>query len=174
MQMFFEFLPIVVFFIVYKVNGIYAATIAATLMSVFQVGFYWFKHKKIDSIQLGMLILIVALGSATIIFHNPIYIKWKPTVINWILALVFLITQFFGKKPLIQKMAGNKIELPPAIWRTLNLSWIGFFVIMGSANLYVAYHYNTNTWVDFKLFGVLGLTVLFIVLQSIFLAKHMK
>lgn len=174
MQMLFEFLPIIIFFIVYKLSGIYAATLAAIVISIIQVSVFWMKHKRIDKIQLGMLVLIVALGTATLILHKPIFIKWKPTVINWLFAALFLITQYVGKRPLIEMMFQNKVQLPNPIWRKLNWLWIGFFTFVGFANIYVAYHFNTNTWVNFKLFGVLGLTVIFIIAQAFYLAKHLK
>ncbi|MAZ77637.1 MAG: septation protein A [Legionellaceae bacterium] len=174
MQMLFEFLPIIVFFVVYKLNGIYAATLAAIIISALQVLFYWMKHKRVDRIQLGMLGLIVALGAATLILRKPIFIKWKPTVINWLFALLFFVTQYVGKQPLIEMMFQGKVQLPDPIWRRLNWLWIGFFTFVGFANIYVAYHYSTNTWVNFKLFGVLGLTVVFIVIQAFYLAKHMR
>ncbi|MEM9242702.1 MAG: septation protein A [Pseudomonadota bacterium] len=172
MQMFFEFLPIIVFFIVYKISGIYAATAAAIIVSVLQTGIYWLKNKKLDRLQLGMLVLIVVLGGATLLLHKPIFIKWKPTVINWLFALVFLGSQFVGKRPLIATMLGGKISLPDKVWRQLNYSWSLFFILMGAANIIVAYHFSTNTWVNFKLFGVLGLTVLFVLIQAFYLAKH--
>ena len=174
MQMLFEFLPIIAFFVVYKLNGIYAATFAAVMISILQVTFFWLKHKRVDKIQVGMMVLIVALGAATFIFHKPIFIKWKPTVINWLFALLFFITQYVGKRPLIEMMFQGKVQLPDAIWRKLNWLWIGFFTFVGLVNIYVAYHFDTNTWVNFKLFGVLGLTVIFIIAQAFYLAKHLK
>lgn len=174
MQLLFEFLPIVVFFVVYKVNGIYAATIAAILMSFFQVMIQWYRTKKIDSVQLGILAIIILLGGTTVIFHDPIYIKLKPTVVNWFFAVIFLVSHYVGKTPLIQRMVGKKIDLPQPIWRALNLSWIIFFTFIGAANLYIAYHCSTNTWVNFKLFGVFGMTIVFIIVQSVYLSKHLK
>jgi intracellular septation protein len=174
MQMLFEFLPIIVFFAVYKLNGIYAATAAAIIISILQVTIFWIKHKRVDRIQLGMMIMIAGLGTATLIFRKPIFIKWKPTVINWLFALLFFVTQYVGKQPLIEMMFQGKVQLPDAIWRKLNFLWIGFFSFVGFANIYVAYHYSTNTWVNFKLFGVLGLTVIFIIAQAFYLAKHVR
>lgn len=172
MQMLFEFLPIIIFFIVYKVSGIYAATAAAIIISIIQVIVYWFRFKKVDKLQLAMLGLIVVLGSVTLLLHNPIFIKWKPTVINWLFAAVFFISSYVGKRPLIAVMLSSKIQLPDRVWRKLNLSWVIFFIIVGIANIVVAYHFSTNTWVNFKLFGVLGLTIVFIIIQSCYLAKH--
>lgn len=174
MKLLFDFLPIVVFFIVYKFYGIYAATAAAIGISVVQVAGYWLKHRKVQSLQLISLVLIVVLGGGTLLLHNELLIKWKPTVLYWILALVFTGTQWFNKKPLIQRLMETNINLPTKIWSQLNISWIIFFAIMGIVNILVAYHFDTNTWVNFKLFGMLGLTVIFVILQAFFLAKHVK
>jgi intracellular septation protein len=174
MQMLFEFLPIIIFFVVYKVSGIYAATAAAILISILQTIIYWFRFKKVDKLQLAMLVLIIILGSATLLLHQPIFIKWKPTVINWLFAAVFFVSPYVSKRPLIAVMLSDKIQLPDPVWRKLNLSWVIFFVVVGIANIVVAYHFSTNTWVNFKLFGVLGVTVLFTILQAIYLAKHIQ
>jgi len=113
-------------------------------------------------------------------FGNPAFIQWKPTVLNWVFAGVFFISQFMGKKPLIQRAMDKQIELPAAIWKRLNLAWVIFFFISGAANLYVAFYYRTNlaanvrmdTWVDFKLFGLMGLTIAFVILQALYLARY--
>ncbi|MCP3680541.1 MAG: septation protein A [Gammaproteobacteria bacterium] len=172
MQIVFEILPIIIFFIIYKLSGIYIATAAAIVISLLQLIGYRLIKGKIDRIQLMMLGLIVVLGSATLLLHRPIFIKWKPTVVNWLFALLFLLSRFIGKKPLIKRMLGDKVTLPEVVWQRLNNSWVLFFLLVGAANLYIAYTYSTHIWVNFKLFGVLGLTLLFAVIQAIYLAKH--
>ncbi len=174
MKLLFDFFPILLFFIAYKFFGIFVATAVAMIASLFQVGYYWFRHHRVEMLHIITLVTILILGSATLLLHNIMFIKWKPTVIYWVFALVFLITQFFGPKTLLERMMDKQITLPPMLWKRLNLSWVFFWALMGIANLYVIYNYNTNTWVNFKLFGTLGLTILFVIGQSFFMRKHIK
>ena len=169
-----DFFPIVLFFIAYKFGGIYVATSVAIVTSVIQVSYEWFRYRKIELMQWVTLGLIVLLGGATLLLHNEIFIKWKPTVINWVLAVLFLGSHYLGKEPLIKRMMNSQVTLPDSVWAKLSFSWVGFFFVSGLANIYVAYHFSTNTWVDFKLFGVLGLTVLFVLLQAAYLSRHLK
>ena len=172
MKLLFDFFPIMLFFLAYKFFGIYIATAAAILASIGQVSGFWLKNRRLEKMHVITLVLIVVLGGATLLLHNEMYIKWKPTAINWVFALVFLLSQWFAKKPLIQSMMETNINLPALIWKRLNLCWVVFFIAVGAANIYVAYHFDTNTWVNFKLFGVLGLTVLFVIIQAIYLTRH--
>jgi intracellular septation protein len=119
-------------------------------------------------------VLIVVFGSATWFLKDPNFIKWKPTVLNWLFAVVFLGSQWIGREPIIQRMMGAQIELPSPIWRRLNLAWTVYFVVIGVINLYVAFNYEESVWVNFKLFGMLGLTIAFVLLQSVFLARHLS
>ena len=118
------------------------------------------------------LVLITVLGGATLILKDPFFIKWKPTAVNWMFAIAFLGSQFIGEKPFVKRMMAHAVDLPEAIWMKLNIAWVVFFTAMGFANLYVAFNYDLSTWVDFKTYGMLGLTILFVILQAIFLAKH--
>ena len=172
MKLLFDFFPIIIFFAVYKFYGIYAATTSAIIVSLIQVIVHRIRHKKFDNMQLATLIIIAVMGGATLIFHNEIFIKWKPTIINWVFAFGFWITHFFGDKVLTQRMLEKNIVLKDRIWRRLNLSWVTFFIIMGAVNLYVIYHFSTDAWVNFKLFGMLGLTVIFVILQTTYLLRH--
>ena len=172
MKLLFDFFPILLFFICYKFFDIYIATAVAIFASIAQVAFHRIRYQHFDKIQLISLFLIVALGSATLFFHNPWFIKWKPTGIYWLSSIVFLGSLFIGEKTIIQKMMGGSITLEQTIWRRLNIAWAIFFMVMGALNLYVAYHYDTNFWVNFKLFGGAGLTLLFVFLQAIYLSKH--
>ena len=175
MKLLFDFFPIVLFFVVYKLSDIYMATGVAMVASLFQVAFLWFKYKQIEKPALITLVSILVLGGATLLLHDEWFIKWKPTVLYWALAVAFLFTQFIGqKKPLIRRMLEKSLVLPSAVWSTLNLSWVIFFTLMGFANLFVIHHFDTETWVNFKLFGTLGLTLLFIVIQAIYMAKHVE
>lgn len=174
MKLLVDFFPIFLFFIAYKLAGIYIATGVAILASFIQVAYEWLRHKRCDSMQIMTFLLILFLGGATLFLHNELFIKWKPTVINWLFGAVFLGSQFIGKQPFIQTLMKNQIALPPAIWQRLNFSWVLFFFFSGVANLYVVYHFDTNTWVDFKLFGLMGLTVVFVLLQAVYLARHVR
>ncbi|MFM2322443.1 MAG: putative intracellular septation protein [Pseudomonadota bacterium] len=174
MRLLFDFLPIVVFFVTYKLFGIYTATAAAIVVNLLQVISYWIKHRTVPSIQLISLVLILLFGGGTLLLHNELLIKWKPTVLYWLLACTALVTQYFGKKSLIQHLLETNIVLPKPLWSSLNRNWIIFFAIMGSLNLWVAYSFDTNTWVNFKLFGLLGITFLFILIQAIYLARYIR
>lgn len=173
MKLFFDFFPIFIFFLSYKLFGIYNATAIAMATSLFQVLFHRLKHKRYEKMHLISLGLIFVLGGATLFFHDPWFIKWKPTGLYWLTALVFFMTQLLGKKPLIQKMMEGNICLPQKIWGRLNYAWAVFLIVMGSVNLYVAYYYSTDFWVNFKLFGSTGLTLIFVVMQAIYLTRHL-
>ena len=172
MKLLLDFFPILLFFVCYKLFGIYTATSVAMVASILQVIVHRLKHQRYERMHLVNLSLILVLGGATLFFHNPWFIKWKPTGIYWVSALVFLGSSFIGKKNLIRKMMDGNIRLPDAIWGRLNTAWAIFFIAMGALNLYVAYHYDTDVWVNFKLFGGAVITLFFVLLQSIYLTKH--
>jgi intracellular septation protein len=174
MKLLFDFLPIVLFFTAFKLYGIYVATAVAVGASIAQVGFSWLRHRQVETMHLVTLALIVVLGGATLLLHDEMFIKWKPTAVNWAFAVAFLGSQFVGRKPLVERMLTGTLELPRPVWQRLNLSWVAFFLTMGAANIYVIYNFDTDTWVDFKLFGMLGLTILFLIVQAFYLARHIK
>lgn len=174
MKLLFDFFPIALFFLTYKLYGIYVATIVIIVSSLLQTGAFWLKHRRIELTHGITLILVLIFGAATLAFHNEMFIKWKPTAIYWVFALLFCGSQIIGTKSLLERLMGDKITLPNYIWQRLNLSWAAFFIGMGGLNLYVAYHYSTNIWVDFKLFGTLGGTVTFVILQSLYMGKYLK
>ncbi len=174
MKFLFDFFPIALFFIAYKMGDIYLATITAILASVVQVLWSRYKTGRFEKLPLITLGTILVLGGATLFFRNELFIKWKPTALYWVLALALVISQFIGKKNLMQRLLEQNIVLPIKVWHQLNLSWALFFAAMGIANLYVVYHFDTDTWVNFKLFGTLGLTLVFIVVQGLYMAKHLK
>lgn len=174
MKLLYDFFPILLFFIAYKLYGIYAATAVAIVASFVQVGMFWVKHRRFENMHLVTLAVIAVFGGATLLLENEIFIKWKPTVVNWLFALVFLGSQFIGRKTLVERIMSANITLPATVWGRLNLSWVAFFVTLGLANLYVVYHFDTETWVNFKLFGMLGLTFAFILLQGMFLSRYLK
>jgi intracellular septation protein len=172
MKLLLDFLPIIFFFATYKFYGIFPATAAAILVSALQITFIWFKKRRLEPIQIITFLMILILGGATLFLHNSIFIKWKPTVLYWVFAILFFLSQLIGKKPFIKYMLEEKISLPEPVWKKLNLSWIVFFSIVGLVNLYVVYNYSTDFWVNFKLFGIVGLTIIFGLMQSFFISKY--
>lgn len=172
MKLLFDFFPILLFFLVFKLYGFYAATASAIVAYFVQIGAFYIKNRQIEFIHKIILVIMVVLGGATLLLHNELFFKWKPTVINWVFAILFLGSHWIGEKPIIQRMMENNIVLPEYIWSRLNFLWVLFFIVIGTANLYVAYHFDTQTWVNFKLFGVLGCTIVFVIFQSIYLSKH--
>ncbi|CAN5226215.1 septation protein A [soil metagenome] len=174
MKFIIDFIPIFIFFITYKMSDIYTATMVLIASSFLLLVTHWIIYRTVDRIQLLTFIFSALLGASTLLFHEEIYIKWKPTAIYWGLALFFLGSQLIRKKNLLQYVMGNKIILPEIVWQRLSFCWVAFFIAMGITNLYVVYNFDTNTWVNFKLFGTLGLTVVFIVLQSIYMSRYIK
>ena len=178
MKFLFDFFPIALFFITFKFyddpqEGVLAATAVAIIATIVQVFLFWLKHRRVEKMHIVTLVLITVLGGATLILKDPVFIKWKPTAVNWMFAIAFFGSQFIGEKPFVKRMMSHAVELPEAVWGKLNFAWVIFFAAMGFANLYVAFNYDLATWVDFKTYGMLGLTILFVLLQAIFLAKHM-
>jgi intracellular septation protein len=167
-----DFFPILLFFITFKLYDIYAATIVAIVATAVQVAYVWFRTRRVEPTHIITLVLIIVFGGATLYFKDEMFIKWKPTVVNWLFGLAFLLSQLFGSRTLIERMLGGKISLPPPVWRRLNLMWVLFFIVLGGVNVFVLYTVDTATWVNFKLFGLLGLTFLFVLLQSIYLARY--
>ncbi|MDV6343643.1 septation protein A [Nitrosomonas sp. Is37] len=174
MKFLFDLFPVILFFITFKVYGIYAATAVAIAATFAQIGWVWFRHHKVDNILWISLVIIVIFGSATLILQDETFIKWKPSVLYWLFAIALLLAQVFFKKNLIRTMMKEQIKLPEQIWVHLNTSWAAFFASMGAANLFVAYNYSTETWVNFKMFGFMGLMLAFVVLQGLLLGKYIE
>ena len=177
MKFLFDFFPILLFFLTFKFydnpeEGVLAATAVAIIASIVQVLLFWLKNKRIEKMHVVTLVLIVVLGGATLILKDPVFIKWKPTAVNWLFAIAFFGSQFIGHKPFVKRMMDHAVQLPDLVWTKLNMAWAAFFITMGFANLYVAFNFDLNTWVNFKTYGMLGLTMLFVILQAIYLAKH--
>jgi intracellular septation protein len=174
MKFLFDFFPILLFFVAYKLKDIYWATGVAIAASLFQVAYMWFRHRRIEKMHWITLALIVVFGGLTLILQDEMFIKWKPTVLNWMFAVVFLGSQYIGEKNLAQRMLGANFTLEARQWLHVNLSWVVFFILLGAANLYVMYNFDTDTWVDFKLFGMMGLTIAFVLIQALLLSRYMK
>ncbi|WP_397449210.1 septation protein A [Pseudomonas sp. NA-150] len=186
MKQFIDFIPLLLFFIVYKiepraidlmghsvmVGGIFSATAMLIISSIVVYGILFITQRKLEKSQWLTLIACLVFGSLTLAFHSEAVLKWKAPVVNWVFALAFAGSHFIGDRPLIQRIMGHALSLPQAIWTKLNIAWIIFFLFCGAANLYVAFTYQ-DFWVDFKVFGSLGMTLLFLLGQGIFLARHM-
>lgn len=204
MKLLFDFFPIILFFVSFyqakflidntfignlinperpeHINATIIATGIAIIASFIQVGYSWLKMHKIERMHVFSLALITVLGGITIVIGDPAFIQWKPTVLNWVFAAVFFLSIFIGEKNLVERMMGSQLDLPDYVWTRLNLSWVAFFIISGLANLYVAFYYDLDaapdvrmeTWVDFKLFGLMGLTIIFVILQAFYLARFIQ
>lgn len=174
MKLLFDFLPVVVFYIVYMHYGIFIATAALVVTSFLQITLFWLKYRRFEKMYFIIFFIGLLMGGATLLFHNEMFIKWKPTAIYWILALAFLVSQFFGSKTLSQRMLESNVSVPNSVWQRINLSWIIFCVVTGAINIFVIYHYDTDVWVNFKLFGLLGITLIFAIGQALYLSRYIK
>lgn len=203
MKLLFDFLPIILFFGTFKfaegrkdwasqfasdhfgvmVSGgavgpneapVLLATAVVILATLAQVAILMARGKKIDLMLWVSLGLVTVLGGATIWFHNETFIKWKPSVLYWVMGLAFWFSQVLFRKNLLQALIGDQLELPPRVWQRLNFAWIAFFAFMGLLNLYVAYSFSTDTWVSFKLFGGIGLMLAFTIGQGVYISRHMS
>lgn len=172
MKLLYDFFPIFLFFVAYKLYGIYAATATAIIATVLQVGLFWLKNRRVEKMHIITLAIVIVFGGATLLLRDPVFIKWKPTVAYWLFALTFLGSQFIGDRCIIERVMGHAIQTTRAVWTRLNLAWAAFFVALGFVNLYVAYNYAEATWVNFKLFGLMGLTLVFVVAQGLVLARY--
>jgi len=166
--------PIILFFAAFKMKGIYVATSVAIAASVVQMAYSYMKNRKVEIPMIISLAVIVIFGGATLLVHNEMFIKYKPTVLYWIFSLILFTGRYGFNKNFIKLMLEKQIDVPLQLWERLNLSWVVFFVLMGCANLYVVYNFSTSAWVNFKLFGTLGCMVVFVVIQSFMLAPYIK
>ncbi len=202
MKLLFDFLPIILFFVAFKyaegqkewaaafatqhlgslVAGgkvgvteapVLLATVVVIIASLAQVAWIKARGRKVDAMLWISLVLVVVLGGLTIWFHSETFIKWKPSGLYWAMGLSFWISQAFFGRSVLRMLLGEQMQLPEAIWRRLNFAWIVFFAMMGLLNLWVAYSFDTATWVNFKLFGGIGLMLLFTIGQGLYLSRHL-
>ncbi|NND60286.1 MAG: septation protein A [Gammaproteobacteria bacterium] len=171
MQIFYDFFPVIAFFVAYKMYDIYVATLVIMVAIGVQIGIHYLRTRTVTRMHAISAVLVFVLGGVTLLLRNELFIQWKPTVVNWLFGLVFLGSQYIGSKPIIQRMMESSVELDPGSFRVLNTIWAGFFIFLGAINLYVVYNYSEDTWVNFKLFGMLGLTLVFAVLQGLWIAR---
>ncbi len=172
MKFLFDSFPILLFFVAFKFFGIYAATAVAIGATMLQVLYLWFAKKKIEYMVWVNLGVIGVFGGLTLFFHNETFIKWKPTILYSIFAGALFTADYFYKKNLLQTMMTTALDLPERTWRAMNYSWVFFFIFLAVLNIAVAYSVSTEQWVNFKLFGLIGLTFAFAIGQSIFLARY--
>jgi len=173
MKFLFDLFPIILFFIAYKMYDIYVATAVAIAASFVQTGLFWLKTRRFEKMHVITLGILIVFGGLTLALRDPVFIKWKPTVVNWLFAVVFVGARLFSKTSLIERMMGHAITVPAAVWDRLNWAWVLFFVAIGIINLFVAFTYSEETWVNFKLFGMMGLTLVFVFGQAFYLGRYM-
>ncbi|MFQ6572678.1 septation protein A [Pseudomonas sp. UM16] len=186
MKQFIDFIPLLLFFIVFKLEprvvefaghsfelgGIFSATAMLILSSVVVYGALFIRQRKLEKGQWLTLVACLVFGGLTLAFHSETFLKWKAPVVNWLFAVAFAGSHFIGDRVLIKRIMGHAITLPDTVWTRLNLAWIVFFLFCGAANLFVAFTFQ-EIWVDFKVFGSLGMTVLFLVGQGVYLSRHL-
>jgi intracellular septation protein len=172
MKLFIDFFPIVIFFIAFKVFDIYVATAVAIGTTLLQIAYLKKVHCKVDLMQWVSLGVIVVFGGATLFFHDNTFIKWKPTALYWLMAVSLLVGKFIFRRNLMKTFMGEQLTLPEHAWGVLLLSWVGFLSFMGCLNIYVAYNFDLDTWVNFKLFGGMGLMFTFVIAQVLYLNKY--
>ena len=174
MKLLIDFFPIILFFAAFKAWGIYAATAVAIVATIVQIAYLRFKTGKVETMQWVSLGVIVVFGGATLLAHDENFIKWKPTVLYWLMGGALLVGLVLFKKNFIKSLMGAQMQLPDHVWNTLNWAWTGFFAAMGVLNLWVAFNFDTDTWVNFKMFGGISLMLAFVVGQALYLGRYLK
>jgi intracellular septation protein len=172
MKFLFDLFPVILFFVAFKLADIYVATATAIGATALQVAWLKLRGQRVPGMVWASFAIIVVFGGATLVLQDETFIKWKPTVLYWLFGAVLAGAALLFRRNLIRSMLSEQMALPEPVWSRLNWSWVGFFVFMGAANLYVAFNYPTDLWVNFKLFGGMGLMLVFVVAQALLLAKH--
>lgn len=171
MQLLLDFLPVVLFFVAYLAAGIYVATGVLIVAVLAQTLISWIRHRRVSPMLLTSAILVLLFGGLTLYLHDPVFIKWKPTIVDWLFAAAFIASHFMRGPTIMQRLMGKQVELEAALWNRLNMAWALFFIVTGALNIYVAYNFSEPTWVKFKLFGLFALTLVFALLQGVWLAR---
>ncbi len=174
MKFLFDLFPVILFFIAFKIYGIFVATAVAIAGTFLQIGWAWFRHRKVDTMLWVSLVIVTFFGGATLLLQDETFIKWKPTVLYWLFACILAGGALFMKKNLMKSLLSEQMQLPDVAWTRMNWSWVGFFTFMGFANLAVAYSFSTDAWVNFKLFGGIGLMLAFVLVQGMLLSKYIE
>ena len=172
MKLLFDLFPVILFFAAFKFQGIYVATAVAIAATVAQIIWTKVRHGKVDTMLWVSFAIISVFGGATLLLHDETFIKWKPTVLYWMFSAILLVSNVMFRKNLMRSLLQEKIALPLHVWHRLNLSWSLFFAVLGFINLYVAFNFSTDSWVNFKLFGFTGLMLLFILGQGVWLSRY--
>ena len=173
MKFLFDLFPVALFFVAIQIWDIFVATGVAIAASILQVGWLLFRRRKVEPMLWASLGIILVFGGLTLYLRDKTFILWKPTVLYWLFGAVLAGSAFFGRN-LIRALLSEQMRLPDPIWKKLNWAWVGFFAFMGLANLYVAFNYSEKVWATFKLFGGMGLMFLFVIAQSLILARYME
>jgi len=173
MKFLFDLFPVILFFIAFKFFGIYTATAVAILATIAQIIYCKIRHGVVDKMLLVSGVIITLFGGATLLLKDPSFIKWKPTILYWLFSVSLVGSQLIFKKNPIRSLMEKQISLPDAVWNKLNLAWAALFVALGFLNLYVAFNYSENAWVNFKLFGITGIMFVFIIGQTLMLSKYL-
>ncbi len=174
MKLLFDLFPVILFFIAFKIFNVYVATGTAIVATIAQIGWVKWRHGKVDTMLWVSFAIIAVFGGATLILHDETFIKFKPSILYWIFAIILLGSNLLLKKNLMRTLLKEKLTLPTKVWNQVNLGWSLFFVLLGVANLYVAFNFSTDAWVNFKLFGTTGMMLVFVLLQAIALSKYVQ
>lgn len=176
MKFLFDLFPLILFFAAFKFADIFVATAVAIAATFVQIGWTWFRYRKVETMLWVSLIVITFFGGLTLLLHDENFIKWKPTVLYWAFSIVLAGSALLLKKNLIKTLMAKQIQLPEKVWQQLNWAWVGFFVFMGVANLAIAFGLglSTDTWVKFKVFGGTGLMLVFVIIQGVFLSRYLE
>ena len=174
MKLLFDFFPALAFYIAYKIWGVYVGTFIMIVVAGIQIAYCLIRYRKITFLQGAVFALILVFGTATILLKDSAFLQWKVSIANWLLGLALLGSTYFMKTPLIQRLLGEAIELPPQVWKKLNTLWGTYFLAIGVINLVIAKLFSLNAWIDFKVFGIFGLTIFFGVAQAFYLHKYLK
>ncbi|MFT4835479.1 MAG: intracellular septation protein [Psychromonas sp.] len=173
MKQFFEFIPLIIFFVAFKTTDIYIATGALIVSMGLMLAFSYYKNGKVEKMQAITFGMVLVFGTLTIVLHDDVFIKWKVTVVYALFSVALLLSQFFYKKPIIKQMLGKEISLPDNIWNNLNSAWAMFFAVLSAVNVYVAFSLPQETWVNFKVFGLLSVTLVFTLLSGMYIYKYL-
>jgi intracellular septation protein len=173
MKFLFDLFPVILFFVAFKIWGIYTATAVTIAATVCQIIWMAVRHRRVEPMLWVSFAIVVVFGGATLLLHDENFIKWKPTVLYWAFAIALGIAHLLKKSP-IQAMMGKQMTLPAPVWRQLNLAWAVFFIVLGILNLIIAFHFSTDAWVNYKLFGGTALMIVFVIGQSIWLSRYLK
>jgi intracellular septation protein len=174
MKFLFDLFPVFLFFLAFKLAGIFVATAVAIGATFAQIGWVWWRHRRVDAMLWASLAIVTVFGGATLLLHDETFIKWKPTVLYWLFSGVLVVSAFGFEKNLIRTMLSKQLQLPDPVWARLNLAWAAFFVLMGTLNLFIAFRFPLDVWVNFKLFGGMGLMLVFVLLQGVMLSKYIE